>query len=118
MQRLVFRDRLLLAFFSQFADGATQEQQGRCQEQSIAQDQGDDVRHGLGLAEMLDGIDGQQGRRNRPQGQETDDLPVDRAFTAVNGRADSLGDRSIKQIRPDRGRRMDTEQQDQKRRHQ
>ena len=60
----------------------------------------------------------QERGRHAPIGQAPRDPPVDRAVIGVHRAPADLGDASVEQVRADGGRRMDSEDQHQKRRHQ
>jgi hypothetical protein len=61
---------------------------------------------------------GDDGRGNAARRQPADDAPIDGLRNAVDEGAGGFRRRRIKQVRADRGRRADAENQDQKGRHQ
>jgi hypothetical protein len=68
--------------------------------------------------QLIHGEERQDRSGHASAGKAADDPPVDRLALTVDGRSDSLRDRSIKQIRADRGRRVEAEQQHEQRSHQ
>ncbi len=100
-------------------DRAPEHQDASRQDQRAAQDRVDQAAGALPaeIRSRHDG-DGQAGCRQAPRRKPSDDPPLDGAIGPMDEGPAGLGDGGVEKIGADGGRRMDAEQQDQKRRHQ
>ena len=88
------------------------------QQRNAKQDVEDAWPLGAGRSPVVHREQGDDCGWNAAQREAGDDMPVDRLARSVDRGADGLGNRRIEQIGADRGRRVETEQQDQQRGHQ